>query len=203
MRFVSIATNILLFSSTSDFNMSDPSYLTLCPHCNCYLPARTFRNHREVYYSPDSHTWQKGRADDGDQGGTLFMEVPHSDINDCQTSFMDILTSGGSDSECEAPFMEIASDNDNRDDINKDNSVSVHDVIDNEIWDDASIGDVEDDFPQNRVNGDESLPGVDVNVNSRCRALNVLLSRCLVVLLAYFWTHFHISDNGMVFCFPL
>ena len=117
---------------------------------------------------------------------------------------MDVLTSGGSDSECEAPFMEMPSDNDNRDDINifntgKDNSVNVHDVIDNEIWDDASIGDVEDDFPQNRVNGDQSLPGVDVNVNSRCRALNVLLSRCLVVLLAYFWTHFHISDNGMDF----
>ena len=169
--------------------MSDLSYLTFFPHCDCYLPARTFRNHREVYYSPDSHTWQNDRADDGDQGGTLSMEVSHSNIDNCQTSFMDVLTSGGSDSECEAPFMEMPSDNDNRDDINifntgKDNSVNVHDVIDNEIWDDASIGDVEDDFPQNRVNGDQSLPGFDVNVSSRCRALNVLLSRCLVVLLA-------------------
>ena len=126
------------------------------------------------------------------------MEMPHSSNDNCQTSFMDFCTSSGSDSECEAHFMEIPPDNGDRDDINaaENNSVNVDDVIDTEIWDD-----VEDDFPQNRGNGEDSLPGVDVNVNSRCKALNVLLSRCLVVLLAYFWTRFHISDSGMEFLF--
>ena len=43
--------------------MSDSSYLTLCPHCDCYVPARTFRSNREIYYGPDSHTWQKDTVD--------------------------------------------------------------------------------------------------------------------------------------------
>ena len=131
--------------------MSDSSYLTLCPHCDCYLPARTFRNHRELYYCPDSHTWQKDSVDGRDLGEVLFMEMPHSRNDNCQTSFTDFCTSSGSNSECEAPFTEIPSENDDRDGINaaEDDCINADDVIDNEIWDDVCIGDVEDDFPQN------------------------------------------------------
>jgi hypothetical protein len=137
-------------------------------------------------------------------GEALFMEMQPTDSDNCPVSSMDIPTSSDSESECEAPFMGIHSDDDDGDDINVfdtdyDNYFNVHDVIDSEIWGDASIGDVDDDFPGNSVNGTESLPAVDVNVSSHCKSLNILLSRCLVVILAYFWTDFHISDNGMEF----
>ena len=94
--------------------------------------------------------------------------------------------------------MEIPADNEKEVfDALRDDSINVENLLNNEIWDDAGVADVEDDFPQNTEC--ESLPNVDVRMNSRCRSLNVLLSRCLVVMLAYFWTYFHISDNGMEF----
>ena len=40
---------------------------------------------------------------------------------------------------------------------------------------------------------------IGIESNSRCRSANVLLASCLIILLAYFWACFHISDNGMEF----
>ena len=79
-----------------------------------------------------------------------------------------------------------------------DNSINVENLLNSEIWDEADVADVEDDFPENtRI---ESLPNVDARMNLRCRSFNVLLSRWLVVMLVYFWKYFHISDDGMEFC---
>ncbi len=33
--------------------------MSLCPHCENYLPARTFRRHRFIYFEHDSNTWEK------------------------------------------------------------------------------------------------------------------------------------------------
>ena len=147
--------------------MSDCVYNTFCPHCDCNLPARTFRDHRERFFDIVTNTWKKesieidSEVDDDDD--IFCMEIPRDD----QAEVLD------------------------------DNSTNVENLLNNEIWDEADVADVEDDFPQNTRY--ESLPNVDARMNSRCRSLNVLLSRCLVVMLAYFWTYFHISDNGMEF----
>ena len=71
------------------------------------------------------------------------------------------------------------------------------DFLDHEIWDEVGICNVEEDFPQ--ATGCKSPPSVDVNIKSPCRSVSNVLARCLVVLLAYFWTCFHVSDNGMEF----
>jgi hypothetical protein len=68
-------------------------------------------------------------------------------------------------------------------------------LLNHEISDEVGICDVKEDFPQ--ATGCKSAPSVDVNINSPCRSLNILLACCLVVLLAYFWTCFHVSDNGV------
>lgn len=39
--------------------MADNNFLTLCPHCDTYLPARTFRHHREKYYDQTNSRWQR------------------------------------------------------------------------------------------------------------------------------------------------
>jgi hypothetical protein len=109
---------------------------------------------------------------------------------------MDIIDS---DDENEASFMEMSSENrsdDFFDTFTPREDFNVEDPLDNEVWDEAGIGDIQEDFPHH---GNESLPSVNVHVNSRCGSLNLLLARCLMIMLAYFWTSFHISDNGMEF----
>ena len=156
--------------------MSDCTYKTFCPHCDRNLPARTFRDHRKRFFDSVRNTWIRDS-----------MEID-SDID------IDI----DSDADNEAQFIEIPCNNQGEG-FNElgECTVDVEKLLDSEIWDESSTADVDDDFPQNPRY--ESLPNVDVQMNSRCRSLNILLSRCLVVLLAYFWTYFHISDNGMEF----
>ena len=149
--------------------MSDCVYSTFCPHCDCNLSARTFRGHRERFFNIETNTWIRESIE-------FDSEIDDED----EVSFMEI----PSDKQGEA-FNALGDD-----------GVNVESLL-NEIWDEVGIADVEDDFPQNTQC--ESLPNVDVRVNSRCRSLNVLLSQCLVVMLAYYWTYFHISDNGMEF----
>ena len=144
--------------------MSEYEYLTFCPHCDCNLPARTFRNHRERFFNPTSNIWEKVISlnlvdgDDDDDEDELFMEI-RTDIT---------------------PFNQ--GDDDLRNSLGADSSLNVEDLLDNEIWDEVGVCDIEDDFPQN-----ESFPNVNVHVSSTCN-LNVLLARCMVILLAYFWT---------------
>ena len=85
-----------------------------------------------------------------------------------------------SDDEDESLLMEIPSD-DHANLLNPDEEglFDKTDLLDNELWDEVGICDVEDDFPQ--ATGCKSAPSIDVNVNSPCRSLSILLARCLVV----------------------
>ena len=138
--------------------MSDCEYLTFCPHCNCNLPARTFRNHRERFFNPTNNTWQKVislNLEGRDEDFELFMELSTDTPSFIQDDLQNTL-----EADC---------------------TVNVEDLLDHEIWDEVGVSDIEDDFPPK-----ESLPSVNVHVNSTCQALNIMLSRCLVILLAYF-----------------
>ena len=56
--------------------MSDCEYLTFSPHCDCNLPAMTFRNHRERFFNPANNIWQKKLDDVDDEFDELLMEIP-------------------------------------------------------------------------------------------------------------------------------
>ena len=57
--------------------------MNLCPHCERYLPARTFRRHRLLYFKPESRTWEKdpdlgsSSNDDSDD----FMQIDNDDFS--------------------------------------------------------------------------------------------------------------------------
>ena len=74
------------------------------------------------------------------------------------------------------------------------------DILDAEIWDEIDLDDIEGDFPHQQNTGN-SLPSINVHVGSRTNVQLIIsrLIRCLLVLLAYFWMRFHISDNAMEF----
>ena len=61
----------------------EQGYMTLCLHCESYLPPRTFRRHRLLYFKLDSNTWEKdpdlasSSSDDSEQ----FMEVDNDSIS--------------------------------------------------------------------------------------------------------------------------
>ena len=152
--------------------MSESEYLTFCPHCDCDLPARTFRNHRERFFNPVNDTWQR----------SISLNVVNSDDDDNDELLMEMDDGQGQSSEY---LWNAAEDS---------STFNVEDLLGNEIWDEVGVCDVEGDFPPN-----ESSPNVNVHANSTCGTVSVILARCLVVLLAYFWTCFHVSDNGMEF----
>lgn len=159
--------------------MSDCEYLTFCPHCECNIPSRTFRDHRERFFDIANNTWERDTnvssdvVIDSDDDEMLFNtnteQQPVETGGGC-----DLISSSEEDQTCE--------------------SFGMH-LLDREVWDEVCASDVDDDFPQK--NG--TLPNVNVRINSRPRTINLHLSRCLIVLLAYFWLCFHISDNGMDF----
>ncbi|CAB4011940.1 Hypothetical predicted protein [Paramuricea clavata] len=148
--------------------MSDCEYLTFCPHCDCHLPARTFRNHCDKFFNPVNNTWQKKQGDIDDEFDKLLMEIPRDTPSEDE----------------DGDFCNTA----------EKLSFDAEELLTNEIWEEVGADEVENDFPQN-----DSLPSVNVRMNSPCRSLNVLMARYLVVLLAYFWISFHVSDNGMEF----
>ena len=38
------------------------NYMMLCPHCEAYLPARTFRRHRDTFFDSNANSWEKDRS---------------------------------------------------------------------------------------------------------------------------------------------
>ncbi len=153
--------------------MSERENSTFCPHCDRDLPTRTFRDHREMFFDRISNSWER----------EIVLNVIDSDDEIPLDEYL----------------MEIPLDENENPLFNPDEESLFDrtDLLNHEIWDEVGICDVEEDFPQ--TTGCKSAPSVDVNINSPCRSLNTLLARCLVVLLAYFWTCFHVSDNGMEF----
>jgi hypothetical protein len=66
------------------------------------------------------------------------------------------------------------------------------------VWDNTQRAEIDEDFVEHH----EPLPSVDVEDQSTSgtnRAFHKAFTRCLIILLAYFWTCFSISDNGMEF----
>ena len=150
--------------------MPERENMKFCPHCDLEIPARTFRDHHERFFYPVSKRWDREmvlNVVDSDEDEAMVVEMPSWGEHDT--------------------LLEPA----------EENLFDKNDLLDHEVWDEADICDVEDDFPQ--ATGCKSVPSVDVNINSRSCSLNILLGRCLMVLLAYFWTSFNISDNGMEF----
>ena len=76
-------------------------------------------------------------------------------------------------------------------------------ILNNEIWEDLFPSDVDDDFP---LTYEPKLPTVNAPDHTMSPSQDRqqqrdgnLITKCLVVLLAYFWTFFRISDNAMEF----
>ena len=149
--------------------MADHNYTTFCLHCNNYLPPRTFRNHRETYYDTKNNVWKKNDMGSSDED----MEAMEGHLG-CGVLWDsdDCLNNSGSDS----------------------NNENQENLLYHEIWDDTQRAEVDQDF----VESDESQPSVGVQSTS-VHPLRRAFSWCLVILLAYFWTCFCISDNGMEF----
>ena len=59
--------------------MAENNYMTLCPHCEQYIPARTFRRHREEFFNFNTNSWNKdpGLGDSSDEE-SAFIENDHS-----------------------------------------------------------------------------------------------------------------------------
>ena len=108
--------------------MSDCKYLTSCPHCDCNLPARTFRNHRERFFNPTNNTWQKVislNLEGRDEDFELFMEISKDTPSFIQGDLQNTL-----EADC---------------------TVNVEDLLDHQIWDEVGVSDIEDDFPPKRI----------------------------------------------------
>ena len=61
-------------------------YMTLCPHCELYVPSRTFRPHRKEFFNTSTNSWEKdpGLRDSSDNEMPYIEidnSVPHSHIN--------------------------------------------------------------------------------------------------------------------------
>ena len=59
-------------------------YMTLCPHCETYLPSRTFRRHRDIFFNKSSGIWQKDSSLANSSGDEiLFMELDEPSDDPC------------------------------------------------------------------------------------------------------------------------
>ena len=147
------------------------NYMTLCPHCQAYLPARTFRRHREIFFDTATNSWQKDRK----LGDSSDDEISYMEVND---SFSHAACSPGH-------FHGHSTSEDSNDELHQT-------LIDHEIWDDVLDHEIDEDTFENT-----SLPSVDVDMPQR--PSNRTLLHCLVILLAFSWTYFPIPDNAMEF----
>ncbi len=58
--------------------MAENNYMTLCPHCKTYLPARMFGQHREGFFNLDTNYWQRDPClGDSSDGESNYMEIDH------------------------------------------------------------------------------------------------------------------------------
>ena len=155
-------------------DLADVNYTTFCPHCEVNLPPRTFRYHRERFYDDVSDVWKKHNDASSDE-----------DIGEIEFNL-----EGTNQYDSDEPLM------DDIDDVNAfDDQASL---LYHEVWDDTQQAETDEDF----VEHNETPPSVDVQSSSNSdsvHSLNRAFTRCLVILLAYFWTCFCISDNGMEF----
>ena len=150
-------------------SMADQGYMNFCPHCETYLPARTFRRHRFLYFKHDSNSWEK----DPDLGS--------SSNDDSDAEYMQI--DNDSFSIPSSPLFHDHTNSDVGEDLG---------LLDQEIWEEVLPDEIDEDF-----NGNSTVPSVDAN-QPHPRSYRTLLN-CLLILLAYFWTFFPVPDNAMDF----
>lgn len=99
----------------------------------------------------------------------------------------------GSDSD-----VDISLNNGDQDGVVPNSNIPQNDVMDHEIWDDILPSDVDDDFPDLNLRAANQVPNTTPSADQEQHDGN-LISRCLVILLAYFWTFFRISDSAIEF----
>ena len=109
---------------------------------------------------------------------------------------MDVASEFENPYDSDDPFIHDVNVNDAHDENLNDDQDSL---LYHEVWDDTQQAEIDEDFAQHS----ETPPSVDVReTHSRSSGVGLLnraFSRCLVILLAYFWTCFCISNNGMEF----
>ena len=109
---------------------------------------------------------------------------------------MDVASEFENPYDSDDPFIHDVNVNDAHDENLNDDQDSL---LYHEVWDDTQQAEIDEDFAQHS----ETPPSVDVReTHSRSSGVGLLnraFSRCLVILLAYFWTCFCTSDNGMEF----
>ncbi len=126
--------------------------MSLCPHCENYLPARTFRRHRFLYFKHDSNTWER----DPDLG---------SSSNDDSDEYMQI--DNDNFSPPSSPLFHDHSDSDVDEDLG---------LLDQEIWDEVLPNEIDEDF-----SGNTNLPSVEAN-QPQSRSYRTLLNCLLILL---------------------
>ena len=145
------------------------NYMTLCPHCEAYLPARTFRRHRDTFFDSNPNSWQKDPS---------------------------LVNSSSDESACieidDASFSNPPCSSSSHDELDCVSDLFHESLLDHEIWDNVSDHEIEEDTGQN-IN----IPFVEVAM--RQRPSNHTLVNCSVILLAFLWTYFPIPDNAMEF----
>ena len=147
-------------------------YISLCPHCENYLPGRTFRRHREQYFNTEDNSWRKDpNLDSSSEDESFLMEIDQNHPTQSPNS-------SHMHSHTDLSDSEMVDD--------------CHSLLNHEIWDEVSSDEIDEDTLDN-VN----VPSVDIHPTQR-PSYSTLLN-CLVVLLAYFWTYFPIPNNAMEF----
>ena len=147
-------------------------YMTLCPHCETYLPSRTFRRHRDIFFNSSSGIWQKDSSLGDSSGDEIpFMELDEPTDNSC------LLDHFGSNSESESGGEEFCRE----------------ELLNSEIWDEVLDNEIDEDTLEAR-----NSPFVDVDEQCDIPSNRTLIN-CLVTLLAFFWTYFPIPNNAMEF----
>ena len=130
----------------------EQGYMTLCPHCESYLPPTTFRRHRLLYFKLDSNTWKKdpdlasSSSDDSEQ----FMEVDNDSIS---------------------PPSSLLFHDHNDSEVGEGQG-----LLDQEIWDGVLPNEIDEDF-----NGRPNLPSVDAN-QPQSASYRTLLNCLLILL---------------------
>ena len=100
------------------------NYMTLCPHCETYLPTRTFRRHREVFFDLNTNSWRRDPCllDSSDDENNLI------EIDQVSPSFLHSPVHWDSNTESESA-----------DDLFRE------ELLDHEIWDNVSDNEVDED----------------------------------------------------------
>ena len=74
--------------------MSSCENLKFCSHCECNLPARTFRDHRDRFYNPVSNTWQKDvtltAVDSGEEDEHMEISEDDTVFNTLEEEFVNV-----------------------------------------------------------------------------------------------------------------